>query len=145
MDLLAEFLRDIWWPVFAVAALLVLRSRLAQLGERLAAPAAAPQDVLRRGLGAEALEPERRAALHALSADELDLFLLLSYSDQHQYDTGLPPEQLLPILRRLAQAGLITIVDETNPRYVTHETTAFGKRLRALLVSGAAALLRDAG
>ena len=143
MHLLAEFLNDLWWPLFAVAALLVLRSAMERIGNRGARPAAAAPDIVRRGLGAEGLKTDQRAALRALSADEIDVFLLVSYSDQHQYDTGLAPEQLRATLKRLAGAGLITIIDETNPRYVTHETTALGKRLRALLVSSVAASVRD--
>lgn len=144
MHLFAEFLNDLWWPLFAVAALVVLRSALGRIGSLGERPAAAAQDIVRRGLGAEGLSTEQRTALRQLTADELDVFLLVSYSDQHQYDTGLAPELLRATLRRLAGAGLITIIDETNPRYVTHETTALGKRLRALLVSCAAASVRDA-
>lgn len=143
MMLVGELLRDLWWPIFAVAAILVLLKRMDAIARARVAPGrASAQDIFGGALGTEGLDEPQRAAIRALTADELDVFLLVSYSDQHQYETGLAPEVLLRTLKRLAAARLIAIIDETNPRYVTHETTPLGKRLRALLVSSAAALVR---
>ena len=96
-----------------------------------------------RAVEAEGLSKPQLAALRTLSADEFDLFLFLSYSEAQRRETGLPPEQYLRMLKHLDKAGLVTNVDDTNPRFVTHEMTALGRRFRALIISSVAVSIRD--
>ena len=144
MNLWWDLIPHLWWSALAVIALLVLRRDLWIWSTSLARAKSAPMDsCFERAVDAEGLSKPRLAALRSLSADEFDLFLFLAYGDAQTHETGLPPEQYLRMLRHLDDAGLITNVDDTNPRFVTHEITPLGGRFRALIISSVAVSVRD--
>ncbi len=84
----------------------------------------------------------------SLSADEVELFLLVSYTDNlgFNYTTGLPPEVFKARLVRLRDSGLLEISNPEDPgTNIRHSITPLGRRVRAMLIGGTTQLLRGQG
>jgi hypothetical protein len=80
-----------------------------------------------------------------LSASEIDLFLLISFSDDKdfKYCINMEPMAFRGAMLRLQEAGLLLI---TNPQEtgsnIRHKTTPIGRRVRAMLINSTIVLLQ---
>jgi hypothetical protein len=82
-----------------------------------------------------------------ISADEIDLFLLVSFTDNKDfnYKIGMSPEMFKARCLRLQDMGLIEILNpEDSGTNLRHSITPLGRRVRGLLINSTAQLLRGA-
>lgn len=84
-------------------------------------------------------------AIAILSEGDIDLFLLVSYSDapEFRYEIPADPSTFGDSLTKLERAGLMSITTSVDEKTHKHVTTPAGRRVRALLVHSTAELLRE--
>lgn len=134
------------WPLVFLICFFFLRKELRNLLSRLKGLKAGTVELqLTEQLHAQGLPKQQLKSITSLSADEIDLFLLVSFTEHlgFNYSTPLPPEVFKKRLIRLQEAGLLEITNPEDPgTNIRHNILPLGLRLRALLISGAAQILR---
>jgi len=135
------------WPLVVLLCVLMLRKQLAALLERMTGLKAGSVELqFKERIERQGFTPEQRTAFRNLSADELDLFLLVSFSDDKvfRYTTNMPFPTYRQRMLRLQEAGLLTLTNPDDPgTNLLHNLTPLGKRVRALIVDSTVSLLRD--
>lgn len=138
------------WPITLLVCLLLIRKELSNLLFRLKGFKAGTIELqMSDQLNAQGLPKKQFESITSLSADEIDLFLLVSFMDEDtfKYDIPIPSEVFKKRMHRLQEAGLIEIVNIKNPENttgvnITHKITPLGTRVRGLLIGSTAQLLR---
>lgn len=147
MDLLPELIEHSSWPIAFLIALLMFRTPISRLLQRLklfnvkGVEAQFINDLEAQGLSEENLEQ-----LRSLTATDINLFLLTSFSDDRlfSYSTEIPVEEFRNSINNLVKAGLLEVKepDETG-KDIRHLTTPLGNRLRAMSVNTLAKLIHE--
>ena len=147
-EIVLSLIEHFSWPLVLLVCFFFLRKELsALLGRMKGFRAGAVEIQLTDQLHAQGLPKEQLETIASLSADELDLFLLVSFTEHvgFNYSTGLPPEVFKKRLLRLQEAGLLELLNpEDSGSNLRHNITPLGRRVRALLIGSSAQLLRGA-
>jgi len=134
------------WPLVVFLCVLMLKKQLSALLERMTGLKAGSIELqFKQRIERQGFTPEQQVAFRNLSADEIDLFLLVSFSDDEtfRYTTNMPfPTYRLRMLQ-LQEAGLLALTNPDDPgTNLLHNLTPLGKRVRALIVDSTVSLLR---
>jgi len=134
------------WPLVVVFALVFLREPLWRLLSNVRFLKAGSVEVsFQDQIEKQGLTESQSKAVRTLTATEVDLFLLVSFSDapQFTYVSGMDVSEYRNAMLRLQEAGLITVINQDDPgTNIRHVTTPAGRRVRVLLVNSVLALLR---
>lgn len=98
-------------------------------------------------ISAQGLTPEQLAPITELTADEIDLFYLVTFSEipGFNYSVPFPAAILKKRLIKLEKAGLIEILNTEDPgEDIRHNPTSLGLRIRSALINSSAQLVRSA-
>lgn len=149
MEILKAAIEHLSWPLTVLICVLLFQAELRALIRRLRGFKAGSIELqLHEQLAAQGISKEQLALLTSLSADDVELFFLVSYTDSvgFNYTTGLPPDVFKARLLSLRDSGLL---DVSNPEDIgvnlRHNLTPLGCRIRAMLIGGATQLLRGQG
>ncbi|GAB3253392.1 hypothetical protein [Chitinimonas naiadis] len=133
------------WPIAALIALYLFREPLISLLRSLRFLKSGSLEFrFAEGLRKQGLSAEQLSALAKLTADEINYFLMMSYSSEggFTYTTTLSQDQLNSLAQNLAAAGLVTIehIDQQT-HHIKHRVTYVGQSLRMMLIDSAIDLL----
>ena len=145
MELAQSAIQYASWPLVTLVALFVLRKPLGKLLSNLRSVKAGSLEVaFGEQLQNQGFTDDQFKAIQSLTASEVDLFLLVSYSDSptFKYDSTLPYLAFKNAMLRLQSAGLIkvSLADDANT-HIHHSTTSVGHRIRAMLINSTVSLL----
>ena len=136
------------WPVVTLLAILLLRKDITSLLRRLNVFRAGSVEVkLTEQLHTHGFNQAQLSALSILSAEDIDIFFLVSFTDDpaFRYQTGIDPSLFKTSLQKLQNAGLLILTNPDDPgTNFLHNLTSSGRRFRSLLVDSSAALVREA-
>ena len=136
------------WPIVALLCVLLLREELGAFLKRLRGFKAGSVEVqLSEQLHNQGLSKDQLKLIGELSADEIEMFLLASFTDYQgfKYSVPLSAEIFKKRIVKLQEAGLIQITNPEDPgTNLTHNTTPVGRRFRSLLINSTTRLVRDA-
>ncbi len=146
MELLIAIIEHLSWPIVIIVFFLLLRKELSRLLSRVKGIKASDLELqFAEQIQVQGLSKEQLADVSSLTADEIELFLLVSFTE-HQgfnYQTGLPPEVFKSKMEHLQKAGLIDLVNPDDPGVnLRHNITPLGNRVRAILINSSAQLVR---
>ena len=135
------------WPVAVLIALWWFRKQIARAIANLRLFKAGSIEVgFREQIRRQGFTEAQLAVLKTLTAEEIDLFLLVSFTEEagFEYSTTID----IPIFRgymgRLESAGLMHILNpENDGSNLRHNITPMGRRIRALLVDSAVSLIQE--
>jgi hypothetical protein len=146
MEIVQSLIEHFSWPLVVLLFMASFRSDLQAVLSRLKGLKAGSIELqLNEQLHAQGLTKQQLGSITSLTADELDLFLLVSFTEHvgFNYQTGLPQEVFKSRLLRLQEADLLQVLNPEDPgTNVRHNVTPLGRRLRAMLIGGSAQLLR---
>ena len=146
MEIAIALIEHALWPLVVFLCVLMLRKQLAALLERMTGLKAGSVELqFKENIERQGFTPEQRVAFKNLSADELDLFLLVSFSDDNvfRYTTNMPFPTYRQRMLLLQDAGLLCLTNPEDPgTNLLHNLTPLGKRVRALIVDSTVGLLR---
>src|SRR5260221_10340064 len=138
MEIALALIEHALWPLVVVLCALTFRKQLVALLGRVTGLKAGSIEVqFRERIARQGFTPDQQAAFRSLNADELDLFLLVSYSDDQafRYTTNMAFPIYRQRMSRLQEAGLLTLTNPDDPgTNLLHNLTPLGKRVRALIV-----------
>jgi hypothetical protein len=147
MELAVTFIEHASWPLVVLCGFLIFGSALRKMLTRLRGMRAGSVEVqFEEELHRQGLTKDQLEAIASLTAEELGLFLLVSYTDSvgFNYSTALPPDVFKARLVRLSEAGLVHILNPENPgNDLRHNVTPAGNRFRSLVVNSTARMLRE--
>jgi hypothetical protein len=146
MQIALAIIRYALWPLIVLLGILILRSPLAELPGRLTGLKAGSVEIqFKERIERQGFAPEQRAAFKNLSSDEVEIFLLISFSESHafSYKVDIPAPTYRQRMLRLQAAGLLTLLNPDDPgTNLIHNLTPLGKRVRALIVDSTVGLIR---
>jgi hypothetical protein len=147
-EIVLSFIEHSSWPLAVLVCVFLLRDELRKLIDRLRALRAGSVEFqLSEQLQTQGLSKDQLKSIVELSADELEMFLLASFTDYKgfRYSIPLPAETFKARMLALQQAGLIQIANPEDPgTNLIHNTTPLGRRFRSLLLNSTARLVKDA-
>lgn len=148
-EIVIAFIENFSWPLVILIIIFLFKKELLGLVSRLKSVKAGSLEVL---LGAKlhtALTKEQLEAIPKLTTEEIDLFLLVSFSSDENFSYSLPPkitpEMFRSRLMKINDAGLIVLVNpENSGNNMRHNVTKLGSQVRDLLLKDSIEFLRDA-
>lgn len=147
MELAVAFLEYAAWPLVVLCGFLLFGSALRKMLMRVRGMKAGSVEVqFEEELHRQGLTKHQLEAIESLTAEEIGLFLLVSYSDSLGFDyrTALPIEVYKARLVRLSEAGVVHILNPENPGDdLRHSVTPAGNRFRSLVINSTARMLRE--
>ncbi|MGI2002419.1 hypothetical protein [Shewanella frigidimarina] len=145
-EITLSLINNFSWPLVILVCLFTMKKEISKLLSRLNTFKAGSVELqMSEQLHAQGLTKEQLITLGELSVDELDLFLLASFSENlgFSYQTTLPPEIFKKRLLALAKAGLFEDLEtDDGSSKIMHNLTPMGKTVRVLLLNGSIQLLR---
>ncbi|MSQ70230.1 MAG: hypothetical protein EXR27_02925 [Betaproteobacteria bacterium] len=145
-DIFLATIQHASWPIAILIALFVLRKEVRSLLGRIRGFKAGKVELkFNEELEQQGFTKKQLATLRTLTADEIDLFLLVSFSEapNFRYQTGIDPAIFRQHMSRLEESGLLTITNpENDGSNLLHNLTPLGRRARSLFVNSTVELLR---
>ena len=146
-DVALALIEHVSWPFVMFLGFLLLRKEFAALLSRLRSFKSGSIELqLSEQIHNQGFSREQLASIGTLSADEIDIFLLVSFTDipEFKYSTGIASDVFKQRMLRLQEAGLLRVTnpDDTGTN-LHHNLTPLGRRLRALLINSTTQLLRE--
>jgi hypothetical protein len=145
-EITLSLINNFSWPLVVLVCLFTMKKEISKLLSRLNTFKAGSVELqMSEQLQAQGLSKEQLVTLGELSVDELDLFLLASFSENigFTYKTSLPHEIFRKRLTALEKAGLFEdLQPNDNDNSIMHNLTPMGKTVRVLLLNGSIQLLR---
>lgn len=145
MQILNSALQYSSWPIVTLIGLFVFKAPLSVLIKNLRFLRAGKLEVsFEEQIQRLGFSEEQLRIVRTLSAQEIDLFLLVTFSDSpsFNYMTGLHEAAFSAALKKLQEAGLIVITNPDGPSTnLRHITTPIGHRVRTMLINSTVALL----
>ena len=145
MDLAQSAIQYASWPLVVLIGLLLFKEPLGKLLRNLRFFKTGTLEIgFNEQLQGQGFTDSQLKVVRNLSAMEIDLFLLVSFSDAQdfRYTTGMEPRPFRDAMLRLQEAGLILITTPNDPgTNLLHSTTPIGHRVRAMLINSTVALL----
>lgn len=136
------------WPLVVLLCVLLLREEIGALLKRMRGFKAGSIEVqLSEQLHNQGLSKDQLKLIGELSADEIEMFLLASFTDYQgfKYSVPLPADVFKKRILKLQEAGLLRVINPEDPgTNLTHDTTPVGRRFRSLLLNSTTRLVRDA-
>jgi hypothetical protein len=147
MENILSLIIQYWpWPIVTLLGMFVFRGSISKLlGNVKSFKAGSVEVDFDKHLRQQGLSEEQSTAFKSLSSTDIDLFLLISYSDDpsFNYQTPMAFELLKESMLRLQSSGLVSIINPEDPgTNLRHSVTPLGRRIRALLVSTCTTLLQ---
>ncbi len=155
-ELIVDLIKATAWPALTIVVLIALfgplrdtAKEIPTLLSRLSGMKAGPVEFqFNEQLQRQGFTEKQLAALRNLTADDIDIFLLVSFTDDpnFRYKTGIQPALFRSRILRLQGAGLLSVKNpENDGTNLMHDLTPLGRRLRGLLVNSTVGLLREKG
>lgn len=148
MDISLALITHAAWPLTTLICLFLLRKELSELISRLKGlKAGALELLMSEELHSTSLNESQLKAISNLSAEDIDLFLLVSYSEAigFRYELPIPQEVFKTRMAILHETGLIEVLNSENPGTdIRHNITPMGFQVRSLLLRGSKQLLQKA-
>ncbi|GAC33705.1 hypothetical protein [Paraglaciecola polaris] len=144
-EIIAALVADLAWPLVVLIVLYVLRTEISKMLSRLSTLKAGNVEMqLHEQISAQDLSVEQLHKLSKLSVGELDLFLLVSFSENigFTYQTTIPREIFMRRLKALEDAALLEILKNYEGDNIRHNLTESGRTLRQLVITSSTQLLR---
>jgi len=147
LEEVSEVIKVLAWPLVTLVIFFSAKDKvLGSLSRLTTLRSSSVELTFGRQLQAQGLDLEAISSLSALTPDQIELFLLISYSDEPGFHYELPHsrERYAERIRALEHVGLIEIESEQSPgNDVRHRLTGFGKRFRAMLINASTEMLHD--
>jgi len=147
MELAQSALQYSSWPIVVLVALFLFKEPVRTALRNLRLFKAGSLEVgFNEQILSQGFDSAQLKIIRNLSAQEIDLFLLVSFSDEagFNYSTGVDSVVFKNALLRLQNAGLIVVTNPDGPQTnVRHVTTPSGKRVRAMLINSTITLLHS--
>ncbi|QKE63303.1 hypothetical protein HNE05_07985 [Aquipseudomonas campi] len=135
------------WPIVVLIAAYLLRDPIKKLISRFNGIRAGDIEIqMRQQMHAQSLTEEQLEKISVLSTDEIDLFLLVSFTEAigFNYTVPIPKNILHERLYYLEKLGLLKIYPpESEDAPIRHDCTPEGRRVRELIINGASQLVRS--
>lgn len=135
------------WPLVFIIAIFMLRTPICALLQRVNAFKAGSVELqLQETLSTQNLSEKQIAQINKLTVDELDLFLLASFSENigFNYQTPMPPETFKRRMQSLENAGLLEILNpDDDGKNIRQNVTETGKHVRSVILNGATKILHN--
>jgi DNA-binding MarR family transcriptional regulator len=145
MENLVSAISHLAWPIVMLVVFFAMRKELRDLVGRIRTFKAGKVELkFSEELKQQGFTKKQLTSLRALSANEIDLFLLVSFSDNKlfNYRTGLEIGAFKQIIQKLEEAGLLEILNpEDDGADLRHNLTPLGRRMRSLFVNSSVELL----
>ena len=145
MELAQSVLQYASWPIVVLIGLFLFKEPLVKLICNLRFFKAGTLEVgFAEQIQNQGFTDNQLKIIRTLTAQEIDLFLLVSFSDatDFNYTTDLDEEVFRKALLKLQDAGLIKITNPDNSSTnLRHITGPVGRRVRAMLINSTVALL----
>ncbi|MFA5824904.1 MAG: hypothetical protein WC825_02900 [Gallionellaceae bacterium] len=145
MDIIQTTIQYASWPIVVLIGLFLFKKPIREMISNLRSLKAGSLEAsFTEGLSQQGLTDIQLMTIRSLSPADIDIFLLVSFSDSSQfnYSIGMDTVDFKNVVLRLQDAGLLEITSpkdaETNIR---HNTTPIGKSIRAMLLSSTMRLL----
>lgn len=146
-EILKSAFQYLSWPLIAMALILIFKIPLAKMISNIRFFKAGSLEIdFGEKLLNQGFTDEQLKIVKNLTANEIDLFLLVSYTNapNFHYSTGagLSNKDFRVMMLKLNEAGLIAITkDDGMGNDLFHTTTQIGLRTRAMIVNGTISLL----
>ncbi|MDP3858639.1 MAG: hypothetical protein Q8Q73_12845 [Stagnimonas sp.] len=145
-DIALSFIQYSSWPLALLLCVLLLRKQLTSFADRVRLFRAGGVEVqLAEQLHNQGFTKSQLDAVQGLSANDVDIFLLVSFTDDKsfKYFTSTDPILFKKSLLSLQDAGLLVLTNPEDPgTNLLHNLTPVGRRFRGLLVNSAVGLLK---
>ena len=148
MEIWVALIEFAFWPITVLIVFFFLREPISKLMGKVrfirnsGLEVAFTDDLLRQGFSKDQLE-----AIEQLTEADIDLYLLISYSDAPEFKYEIPvssKEDHASSFARLEKAGLMRVATRNEDGMpALHLSTPAGRRVRSLLVRSTAELLRS--
>ncbi len=147
MEIVQSFIEHGSWPLVAIIGFVLFGSPLRRMLLRIRGAKAGSVEVqFEEEVRDQRLTHEQLQNISSLTNEELELFLLVSFTEHEgfNYETPLPTEIFRHRIQKLSEAGLLDILnpDDTGAN-VRHNLTSAGNRFRALVVQSITRMLRE--
>ena len=134
------------WPIVAVLAIFIFHDPISKLlGDVKSLKAGSVEVAFDKHIQQQGLSKDQSKAFKSLTSMDIDLFLLISFSDDptFNYQTGMPSTSFKESMLRLQSSGLVRLLNPEVPgTNLRHSITPLGRRVRSLLVSTCTTLLQ---
>jgi len=134
------------WPIVALVSLFIFRGAISKLfADVKSLKAGSIELAFEKQIQQQGLSKDQTIVFKALSSMDIDLFLMISFSDDatFNYRTGMPVISFKESLLRLQSSGLIILTNpEDSGTNIRHYITPLGKRIRSLFVNTCTTLLQ---
>jgi hypothetical protein len=148
-DIIVSVFQYASWPLALLVALWWIKDNLrAFLGELRLQKAGSVAFDFKERMRRQDFTAAQMAIFKQLSVEEIELFLMVSYSDSGQFFYHLGDAMDFGAFRRsmgnLDQAGLMRLLNpEDDGQKLRHSITSLGKNIRALLIDSSVGLMRE--
>ena len=146
-DIALAIINESSWPIAILICFFFLRTEIKKFISKLKGVKAGTIEVLlTQELHRTNLTEKQLKAISSLSAEEIDLFLLVSYSENpvFTYELPEPREMFIKKINKLEETGLIIAQNtKTDEGRILHEMTPLGTQVRVTLLKGVQQLLQN--
>jgi hypothetical protein len=148
-DIVVSVFQYASWPLAFLVALWWFRTNLRGLiGELRLQKAGSVEFDFKERMQRQDFTAAQMAIFKQLSVEEIELFLMVSYSDSGQFFYHLGDAMDFAAFRlsmgKLDQAGLMRLLNpEDDGQKLRHSITSLGKNIRALLIDSSVGLMRE--
>lgn len=148
MEIILAIIEHSSWPLVVLLCVVLLREEIGTLLKRIKVFKTGSVELqLSEQLHNQGLSKKQLKLIGELTADEIEMFLLASFTDYtgFKYNIPLPPAVFKSKIVKLQEAGLLEVSNPEDPGTgLIHTTTPVGRRFRALLLTSTTRLLKDA-
>ncbi|MDO8464798.1 MAG: hypothetical protein Q7S46_06040 [Gallionella sp.] len=145
MELAQSALQYASWPIVALVSLFLFKEHIGKALRNVRFFKAGSLELgFNEQIQNQGFTDTQLKIIHNLSAQEIDLFLLVSFSDgtDFNYNTGIDQVVFREALLKLQEAGLIVVTNPNDlPTNLRHITSPIGRRVRAMLINSTVTLL----